>query len=124
MPSELRDITILKRIIQYCYEIDETNVRFGNSKEKLEADNIYKNALSMCILQIGELATNLTDGFRDRFNAVPWKKIKAMRNIAVHRYFSFDVEELWNTVSTDIVPLWEYCKTCIDTLSNEIENPL
>ena len=119
MLPELRDITILKRIIQYCNEIDETNVRFGNAKEKLIVDNIYKNALSMCILQIGELAANLTDGFRNRFNAIPWRKIRAMRNIAAHRYFSFDAEELWNTVSTDIDPLREYCKTCIELLSDE-----
>lgn len=79
-----RDAAILDRIVSYCNEIDDAKGRFGNSKEDLQRDVHYRNTVAMGILQIGELTTHLTEGFRTRFSEVPWKKIRNMRNIAVH----------------------------------------
>ena len=50
---------ILKKIIKYCMEIDEANKDFGNSIEMLKMKSTYKNAVAMCILQIGELVAHL-----------------------------------------------------------------
>jgi uncharacterized protein with HEPN domain len=41
---------------------------------------------------------------------MPWKDIKAMRNIAAHNYGEIDLEVLWETVSTDVPILKEYCE--------------
>ena len=67
-----REIDILKRIISYCDEIDETTERFGASYAALESDRIYKNALAMCVLQIGELTSHLSDGFKTAHRDMPW----------------------------------------------------
>jgi uncharacterized protein with HEPN domain len=79
-----RDSAILERIISYCNEIDNARERFGNLKENLQEDVHYRNTVAMSILQIGELTTHLTEGFRTKFSEIPWKKIRNMRNIAVH----------------------------------------
>jgi len=73
-----------------------------------------KNAISMCILQIGELVGKLSNEFKNTYNAMPWKDIKAMRNIAAHNYGEIDLEVLWETVSTDVPILREYCEKILN----------
>ena len=109
MRSDERDIYILKKIIKYCIEANETITRFGDSLDILKADSIYKNASAMCVLQIGELVGNLSEEFIKKYKDMPWKQIKGMRNIAAHGYEEFDVEILWQTLKTDLPSLHTYC---------------
>ena len=113
MSSEERDLYILKKIIQYCNEADETISRFGDSLEILRADSIYKNAAAMCVLQIGELAGQLSDEFKERYPEKPWRQIKGMRNIAAHGYEGFDTDILWQTLKADLPELREYCSEIV-----------
>ena len=64
----------------------------------------------MCILQIGELASNLSDEFRVKYDKVPWRAIRAMRNIFAHDYASMNVEETWFVIENRVVELENYCK--------------
>ncbi|MDR1953233.1 MAG: DUF86 domain-containing protein [Clostridiales Family XIII bacterium] len=117
-PSQ-RNITILKKIVEYCDQIDEAVKAFGKSKDALEASSVYRNASAMCILQIGELTTHLTTEFKAGFTMIPWQKIKDMRNVAAHHYGRFDDDILWETITEDIAPLRDYCNECIATLEKE-----
>ena len=108
-----RDITIVKKIIKYCDEIGEANAQFDNSLDKLKTNSIYKNSVSMCILQIGELTMHLSDEFRLKFSEIPWKSIRGMRNIVAHHYGDFDIEILYNTVVARVPELREYCLKCL-----------
>jgi uncharacterized protein with HEPN domain len=116
MQANERDIFALERILKYCDDIDATNKHFGSSLEKLQSDDIYLNALAMCVLQIGELTTHLTDDFKEKYTDIPWIKIKAMRNIAVHRYGEFSISTLWETITDDIPSLRAYCTKCLNEL--------
>ena len=111
--SDSRNIEILKKIIKYCDEIDEANKDFGNSVEMLKNKSSYKNAVAMCILQIGELTAHLPDNFKAAYHDMPWQDIKRMRNIAAHHYGNFDIETLWDTIETDIPVLRDYCDKII-----------
>lgn len=51
--------------IKYTDEIAETLVRFGNDKEDFDNDKVFRNAVSMPMLQIGELAKELKDDCTD-----------------------------------------------------------
>ena len=113
MSDKDKDLYILKKIVQYCAETDETIARFGDSIELLKADRIYKNAAAMCILQIGELVGHLSDRITAVYAKMPWKQIRAMRNIAAHGYEDFDDEILWQTLKIDIPALRKYCDEII-----------
>ena len=113
-----RDIDILKKILKYCVEIDEANDDFGNSIEILNAKSSYKNAVAMCVLQIGELTNHLSDNFKNTYSDMPWQDIRRMRNIAAHHYGSFDIGILWNTITDDIPALREYCEDIIKKYIN------
>ena len=108
-----RDDIILRKIIQYADEIQTTIDRFSLTRDKFAADFVVKNAIAMSILQIGELAGNLSDEFKTANNSVPWREIKAMRNIAAHNYGEIDVDILWETAIYDVPDLKTYCSNII-----------
>jgi uncharacterized protein with HEPN domain len=65
----------------------------GLTLEKVKADSLYKNALSMSILQIGELVNVLSEEFKSLSSgSVPWRETKRMRDKAAHHYGSFDTD--------------------------------
>ena len=113
MSSSERDEYILKKIIMYCNDADETVLRFGDSLEIMRTDSIYKNAAAMCVLQIGELVGKLSESLKQSHTKMPWNQIKGMRNIAAHGYEEFDVDILWQTLKTDLPALRDYCNEII-----------
>ena len=109
MSGSERDMSILRHILSYCAQIDETVERFGADGELFVQDVVYHNAVSLCILQIGELVGNLSDEFRAAHPGIPWREIKLMRNIVAHRYGTVDHTITWDVVENDIPALKEYC---------------
>ena len=109
-----RNASILGHIISYCDQIQQTVERFGDDYALFESDSIYRNAAALCILQIGELVGKLTDDFREQHPAVPWRQIKAMRNIVAHSYGSVDTETTWEIITSDIPDLKRYCQVILE----------
>ena len=114
MTPHERDASVLKHIIRYCDEINDAVIKHKLTLEKINSDNIYKNALSMCILQIGELTNALSEEFRSTNQEIPWREIKRMRDKAAHHYGAFDINALWETVTEDIEPLKKFCLLTIE----------
>lgn len=108
-----RNISILEHIVSYCQQIEQTIDRFGEDPVTFQNDPIYRNAAALCILQIGELVGKLTEDFREKYPAVPWRQIKAMRNIVAHSYGTVDPEITWEIITDDIPALKKYCETII-----------
>lgn len=114
-----RDLSILRHMISYCEQIEQTVEHFGNTYESFSGSQIYRNAAALCILQIGELVGKLTDSFRAQNPAIPWRQIKAMRNIVAHCYGTVDSETTWEIICTDIPRLKEYCLSVLADSSVE-----
>lgn len=110
MSESERDLSIPEHIIRYCGQIDEAMKRFGNDGQVFASDTVYQNAVALCLLQIGELAGHLSDSYRSAHPAMPWRQIKALRNIIAHNYGSVDAETAWEIVREDIPALWHYCE--------------
>ena len=108
-----RDISILTHIVDYCDQIKATIERFGEDRTVFASDAIYRNAAALCILQIGKLVGKLSEDFRTNHAAIPWRKIKAMRNIVAHSYGTVDAEVTWEIITEDIPVLKSYCSQMI-----------
>ena len=80
---------------------------------------VYQNAVALCLLQIGELAGHLSEPYRSSHPDVPWRQIKALRNIIAHNYGSVDAETAWEIVQEDIPALRQYCEEEVKGRSDE-----
>ena len=108
---ETRDRNILNHIREYCVDIGNSVTRFGDDYEVFIEDKDFYYAVSMALLQIGELSIKLTDGFiEENDSKMPWKDIKNMRNRFAHRYGEMDKEIIWDTVKNSIPELKTFCE--------------
>lgn len=110
---EQRNADVLLDIISYCNDIQEAAQRFGEDYAVFKQDSVYKNATALCVLQIGELTTHLTDDFKQTYTGIPWTQIKALCNLIAHNYGKIDDESLWETITNGIPKLKDYCSTII-----------
>ncbi len=103
-----KDKTILEKIMVYCLEIKNTHEYFDHDKTLFVNEKrgfIYRNSITMPILQIGELSKMLSEDFLNSYTKIPWKMIMRMRDIVAHHYGSLDYEIVWNTSVSDIPKL-------------------
>jgi len=77
----------------------------GMDRAGFEADERTVDAVLRCIGVIGEAASRLPDGALDEYPTVPWKNIKAMRNVVIHAYFGVSIDVVWQTVTVAIPDL-------------------
>ena len=112
-----RDVIVLKKIVQYAEEINGTIVRFEPDFNKFKSDYVLKNAVAMCVLQIGELAGKLTDELTLKYHEMPWRNIISVRNRVAHTYENIDVEILWGIAVKNIPELKAYCENILKEIN-------
>lgn len=66
-----RDADIIRHMARYCGEIDAALAAFGDSEAVFMQNPVFRNAVSMPVQQIGELAKHLSDGFIDAHRKCP-----------------------------------------------------
>ncbi len=113
-----RDKQILYHIRKNCSKIIDYHTRFGDNYESFKNDNAYQDAVSMCIMQVGELANGFTDEFKNDVD-FPFKEIRGMRNFLAHNYIKADTLIVWNTSKTDIPSLLTKCTSLIEQTKKE-----
>ena len=58
-----RDIQILQKIQGYCDDIMFTHTEYDRNYNTFCSNPTYRNAIALCLLQIGELVKKLSDEF-------------------------------------------------------------
>ena len=99
------DKVIMRKIIDYCAETEDLIQRFGATFEKFNSDRAFQLSCSMCIVQIGELIMRLSDDCKARHTEIPWRAIKAMRNVLVHDYEDVNWVSAWNDLTKGVPAL-------------------
>lgn len=79
-----RDIQILQKIQGYCDDIMFTHTEYDRNYNTFCSNPTYRNAIALCLLQIGELVKKLSDEFVQSHTTIPWKAIRGMRNVVAH----------------------------------------
>lgn len=90
-----KDIIILKKILDYCSQLDEACDMFDNDYNNFLSNSVFQNACCMCILQIGELCKVISEELRMQEKVVPWKEWCGIRDIFAHQYSNLD----WQSAS-------------------------
>ncbi|MDD2480737.1 MAG: DUF86 domain-containing protein [Lutispora sp.] len=95
-----RDYQIIKKILQEICVIED--MIQGFAMEMFLADEKTKRAVSMTLINIGELVKNLTDELKSNYTNIHWKAISGMRDIAAHKYQAMRMGDVWITLVSDI----------------------
>ncbi len=99
------DIPIIQKIIEYCDIVDILLDEYERDYQLFQSSKSFQLSTSMCIIQIGEYVSRLSDEFKEQHNHIPWKNIKGMRNFAAHQYEHFEFEVLWYTLTKELPEL-------------------
>jgi len=77
----------------------------GMSYETFKEDTKAIRAVEMNFIIIGEAANQISEDIEEKYPAIPWNLMRAMRNRIVHAYFNVDEKLMWDTVQNDLHPL-------------------
>ena len=123
MTAPNRDIQILQKICGYCDDIMFTHNEFHREYNTFCNNPTYRNAIALCLLQIGELVKKLSDEFTNSQPETPWKAIRGMRNIVAHEYGNIDIDTIWETSEAGIIELRDFCSEQLRLGQNQLQGP-
>ncbi len=109
MTERNRDIQLLAKIKDYCDDIIFTHDEYKHDYTIFCSNPTYRNAIALCLLQIGELVKKLSDEFIQAHTNIPWRAIRGMRNVVAHEYGNIDIETIWETSMAGIIELRNFC---------------
>ena len=119
MTDSLRDERILKHMLNWCIQNTDAHQQYSRSREAFDQISTYRNAVSMCLFQICELAGHLSDDFRSSHPELPWQQINGMRNLLAHDYGNMNTESIWETSCNDIPGIEAFCRAHISSGGRE-----
>ena len=95
-----RDKVLLKKMLAEISDIEMFVA--GMDCGSFLREKMAQKAVIMTLINMGELAKNLSADFVGETQHVPWHKIRGLRNIAAHRYDVVKMENIWFTIEQDI----------------------
>lgn len=101
--NEQRTKVVLKHILEDLLDVD--SFVQGVSQKAFEASPLLKKAVSMSLINIGELTRELPDSLKHRNPHIPWRSIIGLRNRAAHGYHTLDTEIMWNIANFELSDL-------------------
>ncbi|MCI9475375.1 HepT-like ribonuclease domain-containing protein [Anaerovoracaceae bacterium 41-7] len=99
------DVITIRKMLSYCKDIEALMDKYERNFELYQTDISYQYSCNMCIIQIGELVSRLSEDFLEHHAEIPWYAIKAMRNLHAHDYDNINFEIVWETLIKDIPEL-------------------
>ena len=115
-----RDRMIILKVIS---EINIGYEMLGTATlEEFLDDEKLKRAVSMTVINIGELVKNITDDTRKEHPNIPWKAIAGMRDVAAHKYQTLRMEDVYNTIHSDFLELKTQLNNLIENVRNLMES--
>ena len=82
-----RDAQVLQSIHMYCKEIEDTRRLFGDREKIFLENHVYRNACSMAVQTIGELAKKLSNEFMEEYSKAEDKEKNSVERNKRYAYF-------------------------------------
>jgi uncharacterized protein with HEPN domain len=112
-----------ERLLDVLEAIANIERRTSSGKAAFVADELLQIWVVHHIQIIGEASANVSPALRERHPGIPWADVVAMRNVLVHHYFGIDLQQVWDTVTTDLPKLKHDIETVLSELNAGPERP-
>lgn len=76
-------------------------------------------AVTMTLVQIGELVYKLSEKIKNDYSEVPWRQIAGLRHRLVHDYDNTDYAAVWDIVQVNIPELLKDIKMILANANKE-----
>ena len=110
---EHRDVFLLESIVEYCDKAASYLRDNHITKQSFLENSYFQDTCAFYCLQIGELASSLSDTFIDDHKEIKWRNIVNLRNIIAHDYGKVDSGLLWDIIERNIPELRDFCAKVI-----------
>ena len=100
MEHRERNGIIRKKMLEEIADIEAFTT--GRSATELTSDRMWRKAVVMSLINIGELTKAFSEDYLAAMPEIPWKSIRGFRNIAAHQYGVIDFDDVYKTVTEDI----------------------
>jgi uncharacterized protein with HEPN domain len=116
-----RDKTILAKIKEESKEA--INLIGTHDKEEFIKNPYIHRSVALTLINIGELATHLSTEIKNQNNHIPWKDLSSFRNIIAHHYGTLDKKDIWDYAKTEIPPLINQLEQLLDSPTIHLKKP-
>jgi uncharacterized protein with HEPN domain len=81
-------------------------------REAFFASPMQQDAVVRNFEIIGEATKRISEGLKQRYPQIPWRRVAGFRDVLIHQYMGVDLNEVWQIVEHDLPPF----KAQIDAL--------
>ncbi len=81
---------------------------YGLSQETFQENDLVVDAVVRNLEVIGEAARQIPEAVRERYPAIPWRRVIGLRHVVVHAYFDVDLEIVWKIVAEQLPVLEQH----------------
>ncbi len=112
-----RDHSLIFDILESAQRIqDKTiNMDFNEFEKDIDVQDIVIRRFAI----IGEAVSRLSLEFRRHHPNLPYKEMKAMRNVLIHEYDYISNMVLWTTINDDIPSVVDSCKRILEEYNRD-----
>ena len=86
----------------------------GMDHEAFYADDRSVDAVVYNLIVIGEAARLVPEEVVARTAAIPWARMRGMRNVLAHEYFGIDRAVVWTTIRQNLPPIVPLLQALLD----------
>ncbi|OHB64017.1 MAG: hypothetical protein A2Y77_16205 [Planctomycetes bacterium RBG_13_62_9] len=97
------DLVYMRHMLAAIEKIDRYLT--GMDYEGFTTNDMAVDAVVRELEIVGEAARNLSTLFVEEHPEIPWRRIKAMRNVLIHQYFGVDLKVVWDTCRSNLPQL-------------------
>jgi uncharacterized protein with HEPN domain len=100
-----------ERVADILDAADEIAAIIELGRDAWDKDRIRQLAVERLLEIIGEAATSLSEDFRARHPAIPWRDIIGLRVVLAHHYHRVDPGQVWAIAANEVPALAQDIRT-------------
>jgi len=93
----------LRHMLDYSREAIQLAGQWN--RRDLDTNRMLQLSLVRLVEIVGEAASRISSGTRERHPQIPWPQVSGMRNRLIRGYDFVDFDVLWKTITEDLPPL-------------------